>query len=197
MNGIESTTRIREMDDLYFRTVPIIAFTASGMLDATEMVVQSGMNDIITKPFVAEEMQSKITKYIHASRRPLFVNFDLYTQGDADYKKELISLLIDNLDELQRSISNASSQDGLKTLNHVFHKIKIAISILNDPELTRVLEEVKVNCVGTDAIQFIQHKLRYVDTLCERIKESLLQIDSDQRGKPFFGVQNYTIPPAA
>lgn len=199
MNGLESTTRIREMDDLYFKTVPIIAFTASGMLDAKEMVVQSGMNDIITKPLVAEEMQIKISKYIHTLCRPLFVNFDLYTQGDADYKKELISLLIGNLDELQRALSNVGSQDGLKVLTHVFHKIKVAVSILNDPELTRVLEEVKLNCVGTDAVQFIQHKLKYLSALCGYIKESLLRIDCDLRRKPLLGgsLQSYTIPPAA
>ena len=76
MNGFESTRQIREMEDPYFKTIPIIAFTASGMTEA-EMMIESGMNDIITKPFIAEEMKRKISKYISALRRPLSINFDL------------------------------------------------------------------------------------------------------------------------
>src|SRR5260221_2643052 len=92
MDGFESTSRIRAMDDLYFKTVPIIAFTASGMIEVQKKDAGKGMTDFIAKPLDVEELQNKINKYIPSRRRPLFINFNLYTDGDLDFKKELISL---------------------------------------------------------------------------------------------------------
>ncbi len=174
MNGFESSRQIREMNDSYFKTIPIIAFTASGMSEA-EMMIQSGMNDIITKPFIAEEMKRKISKYISVLRRPLNINFDLHTEGDPELKKELLSLLISNLEELQHGISSIDTPDGYTMLTTTFHKVKIAISILNDSEFNQVLEEIKLNCAANSPIERFQKKLDCLKLLSELLKDSLRQ----------------------
>src|SRR5258705_10421129 len=50
MDGYESTRRIRAMDGLYFKTIPIIAFSASEITDARAKAFHSGMTDFMTKP---------------------------------------------------------------------------------------------------------------------------------------------------
>jgi signal transduction histidine kinase/ActR/RegA family two-component response regulator len=70
MDGYEATKRIRGLKEIdsYFTTVPIIALTASAMADVRDKVIEIGMNDFITKPFLPEELRTKISAHIqHAA----------------------------------------------------------------------------------------------------------------------------------
>lgn len=64
MNGYEATQEIRSLSDRYFKEVPIIALTASAMMDMREKVVSYGMNDFMSKPFQPDELHKLITKYV-------------------------------------------------------------------------------------------------------------------------------------
>ncbi len=50
IDGVEATRLIREMNDDYYRTLPIIALTANAVNGVREMFINSGMNDFIAKP---------------------------------------------------------------------------------------------------------------------------------------------------
>ena len=63
MDGYEACTLIRAMDDSYFKSIPIIALTASAMLGMKDKVLEVGMNDFISKPFVPEELRTTIIHY--------------------------------------------------------------------------------------------------------------------------------------
>jgi PAS domain S-box-containing protein len=67
MDGYEATRQIRSLKEIdsYFTTVPIIALTASAMVDVKDKVIEIGMNDFITKPFLPEELRAKISAQIH------------------------------------------------------------------------------------------------------------------------------------
>jgi CheY-like chemotaxis protein len=64
MDGFESTSRIRSMDDPYFKNIPIIAFSASSDFSSREEAREHGMTDYICKPLMLEEFQNKICQYI-------------------------------------------------------------------------------------------------------------------------------------
>jgi len=66
MSGYEATIAIREMSDTTKRTIPIIALTASAMLDIQKKIHKLGMNDFILKPFVPNELRKKL--YIHLEK---------------------------------------------------------------------------------------------------------------------------------
>lgn len=63
MDGCETTTRIRALEDPYYKTVPIIAFTASNIDDIRHTATLHGINDFVSKPLNSEEM-IKINQYI-------------------------------------------------------------------------------------------------------------------------------------
>ena len=65
MDGYESTARIRAMEDPYFKTVPILAFSASSMIDSREKAMAFGMTDFVNKPLLVEELQDKINTYVN------------------------------------------------------------------------------------------------------------------------------------
>jgi len=62
MNGIDATKTIRKMGG-QFKKVPIIALTASAVLEIKDNAMQAGLNDFITKPFLPDDLYEKIAQY--------------------------------------------------------------------------------------------------------------------------------------
>jgi PAS domain S-box-containing protein len=62
MDGFETTKFIRNVPR--FSDLPIIALTASVLLDVREKVIGSGMNDFITKPFKPYELNAKLSMHL-------------------------------------------------------------------------------------------------------------------------------------
>ncbi|MDF9799730.1 PAS domain S-box-containing protein [Catalinimonas alkaloidigena] len=60
MDGYEASLHIRKV----FPDLPIIALTASAMLEIQERVYKVGMNDFVTKPFNPNELYHKIVKQL-------------------------------------------------------------------------------------------------------------------------------------
>ncbi|RDC64920.1 PAS domain S-box protein [Adhaeribacter pallidiroseus] len=69
MDGFEATQRIRALDGKN-ATVPIIALTASAMLDVQNKALQLGMNEYVSKPFNPNELYLKIAKYTVSETLP-------------------------------------------------------------------------------------------------------------------------------
>jgi signal transduction histidine kinase/DNA-binding NarL/FixJ family response regulator len=64
MDGIETTARIRGVDDAWHRTVPIIALSANAVSGARELFLGSGMNDFLYKPIDAGELNRLLAKWL-------------------------------------------------------------------------------------------------------------------------------------
>lgn len=67
MNGLDATMEIRKMADPKKSSIPIIALTASALLDIKEKIFDAGMNDYISKPFKPEELLEKIQHLVPAA----------------------------------------------------------------------------------------------------------------------------------
>jgi PAS domain S-box-containing protein len=63
MDGYQATKEIRTLGGKKFTELPIIALTASAMLDIKDMAFAVGMNDYISKPFNPRDLYSKIASY--------------------------------------------------------------------------------------------------------------------------------------
>jgi signal transduction histidine kinase/CheY-like chemotaxis protein len=63
MDGYQATETIRSLPEQYFKQLPIIALTASALLEEKDRVFAVGMNDFVTKPFKPEELRKKIIYY--------------------------------------------------------------------------------------------------------------------------------------
>lgn len=64
MSGYEATQKIREMDGEYYKTLPILAVTASAFAEDRRKICASGMNGYIIKPFHPADLNSKISYYL-------------------------------------------------------------------------------------------------------------------------------------
>ncbi len=65
MNGYDAANTIRQMDGDYYKNIPIVALTASALLEVKEKVHKYGMNDSVTKPFVPAILNATIARYLH------------------------------------------------------------------------------------------------------------------------------------
>ena len=63
MDGYEATRQIRQITGGNYATIPVVAITASLVGDIQQVILDSGMNDWISKPFVPDELFEKIRQY--------------------------------------------------------------------------------------------------------------------------------------
>jgi signal transduction histidine kinase/CheY-like chemotaxis protein len=64
MNGFDAAMEIRKLQDPKKAATPIIALTASALIDIREKVFSSGMNDYVSKPFKPDELKQKILNLV-------------------------------------------------------------------------------------------------------------------------------------
>lgn len=63
LDGIETTRIIRKSDNPAIADLPIIALTASALEEEIKMILEAGMNDIVTKPFDPLTLYQMIARY--------------------------------------------------------------------------------------------------------------------------------------
>jgi CheY-like chemotaxis protein len=154
MDGYVCTATIRAMEDPYFKNVPIIVFSASYTIDSKRKAAEYGMTDFMNKPFRHEELQEKIMAYTRTPEtanntapagnlRPLKIDFDLHTDGDPVFKIELVQLLMENVSELRQSLDTALKQNDPQAFLKTCHKVYTAISMLNDADLTYIVDKIR------------------------------------------------------
>ncbi len=148
MNGYEATRAIRSMDDPYFKNIPIIALTASAMIEMRGKVLSTGMSDYMSKPFHPGDLQRIISKYalnedIKVPANSVASQLDLYTEGNAEFKRELIGQFIQNLNELKVVFENALAAKDVEMFRSIVHKSKTTVGVINYKPLSDILGAVK------------------------------------------------------
>jgi CheY-like chemotaxis protein/HPt (histidine-containing phosphotransfer) domain-containing protein len=143
MDGLEATRRIRASESI--RRTPIIAMTANAMEGDREHCLAAGMDDYISKPIKAQELQQMLQHFssplVHLSQTrsaPLFLAaaetaaFD-YAQAMSRADQEVIEIIAQAFVEqwpldLQKMRTGQASGD-LKAVLHTAHALKGTLSM--------------------------------------------------------------------
>lgn len=155
LDGYTATRYIREIDDPYFQKLPIIAVTASALIDVRRKVFASGMNDFIAKPFTPNQVLSKIQAFF-GQETPLEDNeekevpqadfrtiLDEITTGDDDFLRELSEALLGNTAEFLANAPKAFSASDEKQMNSLLHKLKPTLQTLKQNDAFERLQNWK------------------------------------------------------
>jgi CheY-like chemotaxis protein len=176
MDGYQCTNKIRSMNDGYFKSIPIFAFSSSSMVETFEKARLSGMTDFVNKPLMFQDLKRKINKYVIKTKlpelsdiRPLSINFEHYTDGDPKCKWQLILLITGNILELVQSLHIAIDQNKPEIFEKIYHKVKPTLSMLADIELMTVIDELKSQTLSKDQ----QNMIVLFHNLCEGIIKGL------------------------
>jgi CheY-like chemotaxis protein len=176
MDGCEATLKIRAFPDPYFQTVPILAYTASTMADSKEKAEKLGMTDFVSKPLNAPDLHLKINRYTLSNTidcRPLRLKLNLYSDSDAEFRADLVSMMILNLRELQQACYKSYYAEDLRALQNVSHKVKSTLILLDDLEYTYVIDDLRQSFAHREKPEELQQKINRFNRLTEGIVKTL------------------------
>ena len=68
MDGVETTQRIRALDNVRKRQVPIVALTADAMEGVKEELISKGMSDFLSKPIIIKDLYQMLREWLPAEK---------------------------------------------------------------------------------------------------------------------------------
>lgn len=156
LNGYETTTYIRKNFTAPKRDIPILALTATILIDDKQSMTEVGMNDYIAKPFQAGELITKIISYTNRGsiKHPAAASdlsepiskksYDLaYLEkafnGDSESLQEFIHRFLEQVPETLQLIKNAFEDNDLATVCKQAHKIKSPFTYLGIRESFKII----------------------------------------------------------
>jgi PAS domain S-box-containing protein len=152
MNGYEATKAIRAMADSYFKKVPIIALTASAMINVPGKVRDSGMSGFVGKPFRPHELQQVIANHVLGEQVSVSIDkgqsafleqLESVTQGNPELKKKLIAAAVDNLVELKTEFERTLKEDDARIFEAIVHKCKMTLTFLKARSIDKSIKEIR------------------------------------------------------
>lgn len=112
--------------------------------------------------------------------RPLYINFDLYTEGDQEYKKELGSLIITSLGEFKQSLSASIHENNPQIFLRACHKATVVVTMLEDKEFSMIIEGLEKDIVNGDKDEDFNTRSKQFQNICDSIINGLT-IELNQR----------------
>ncbi len=210
MNGFETSEAIRLDFPFPKKDIPILAFTASAMIESKDRVYSSGMNDYISKPVKPVELQKKIftlvgrdslipekkvsTEQPEEAAEPVegvepveskfkYIRLDYLnelTGGDDDIMGEMMNLFSENTPEVLARLRSLYNSKDWEEIKKVAHKFKPTLSYMGIKELEGVVPQIEKLALDSDPEGKIPALL---DTLDFYSNEALKEIRENQIGK--------------
>lgn len=69
ISGYETTRRIRDSNNVFLKTIPIIGISANPFENDVQPFIEKGMNDYISKPIHELELHQKIEKQLERAQK--------------------------------------------------------------------------------------------------------------------------------
>lgn len=140
MSGIETTRIIRETN-ICSKDTPIIALTAHAFSDIRVDVIESGMNDLLAKPYKPQKLYEIINTWTSSNKKQSQDSTNTNTNdnellqtynyesaletvgGDKSVANELLNDFLDSLIEFEKSINDARENSNYEKLYDLTHKL--------------------------------------------------------------------------
>lgn len=161
MDGYEATIRIRNSDHNPNKDVPIIALTASALVDEKERAITAGMNYHLTKPFSPEQLLTVLNhiKPIMPEELSMSAGFQFLEDLDQAYLQEfyeddldraalMFEIFLEHIHHEVAKLEDLYRENDLKGLAALAHRIKPNFSMVGLTRLSQTLQEVEVQAKG-------------------------------------------------
>lgn len=186
MDGYEATRQVRAMNDEYFRKLPIIALTASTLLESRSKMERSGMNEIVSKPFDPEDLFEKVSRLGNKSMRKVlakkkpnknksvknvpFAFLHELLGGDEEKVRMIADMAVKSISEgVIGSREMMITQDRERAYDHL-HKMKSNLANLDLRELADKMPDYRSDKFWKKLPNFLDR----VEEEIEKINEELV-----------------------
>ena len=210
MDGIETTERIRALDDEdpYYKNLPIIALTANAVSGMKEMFLQRGFDDFMSKPIDTVMLNSVLEKWIPADKQtyisPASENdkpmqkiskeqisiegVDVeqgisFTGGTVEYFFETLASFHTESSERFNTIRESLEAGDISLYITLVHAIKSAAASVGAEEVSHFAFELEKAGLNND-LEFITEYnpffLESLEKLLNNIQNALISYDSSK-----------------
>jgi len=146
MNGYETTKAIRKLSNAN-KDIPIIALTASALVDERKKVLEVGMNDHLSKPFSPDQLRTAVEALILGTGKVKFQLDQSYFEefyGDDDtFKNEMLQIFLKNIDDEMKQLKEAVVESNNEKVYQVAHKNKSSFLMAGLGQLEPILKQIE------------------------------------------------------
>lgn len=161
MDGYEACIKIRNSTNPNQHTV-IIALTASAMIVEKSKAINSGMNDVLTKPFTPIQLEGIIRKYVIQNEKQVLeitnnkipigttsemkINQEKLNELYADdnsFKLMVFEAFVEDIESQIEEFRVATVAQDWKEVGRIAHKIKPSFAMVGLPETESQLKEIE------------------------------------------------------
>ncbi len=192
MDGYEATLTIRNTNNLNQNT-PIVALTASAMMDQKNKTKAVGMNDFITKPFTPSQLLSVIQKFLKVENLPTpspvslseptstLLNFsrlkELYGDDNEYILDMMETFLTDALPDFSGFQALINTNDWV-ALSKLAHRLKPSLGMVGLTDLEKTMAEIENQARKQPEAESLQLLLNHVNAQLEiGVKEIKSEIE--------------------
>ncbi len=184
MDGYKAAHYIRTHLEGAARTVPIVALTASALLDVKRKVLEAGMNDFITKPFDPRELHLKILKYTtkKAEAPPVPPAPSQYTNlgyleeisaNNREFIRDMVKLFLRQTPGFIEGLKTACQNAQWGDIRYLAHKMKSTIATVGIAELEPIMNQVETFAAQESNLAEVTQLAQYVEDVCTRAYDEL------------------------
>jgi two-component system sensor histidine kinase/response regulator len=147
LDGFQTMKIIRENPK--FKCLPILALTANAIHEEYEKCMKAGASEYLSKPFLPDDLFSKIVKLLHSKPDKLenttlnLSHLNLYTNGKKPLiratLKELASVLNNEIFILEKQLE----ESDVKGIRARMHKLKPNFRMIGFEELAKIADQIE------------------------------------------------------
>lgn len=198
MSGIDLTRAVRAMADQAKASVPIIALTATVSKREQKHLINSGMNDLLIKPFKEADLYHKIIHYFEGkptiagnvqgnskqedkeeTMRYNLDDFKSFSGGDEELMLTMVQTLVEEQTNNIKRLKEALSKKNLPDIGMIAHKMIPSFAYLKAKAIAGPLREIDVEIKNRNYTEELLHKtrmtLREAENLVILLSEEILK----------------------
>lgn len=167
IDGLETTKMIRALTSSEANSVPIIGLTAHVSQNKKNSCIQSGMQEMLSKPLSIEKTEKIVEQYVQGNKaddeQSNGISRDPHYNADIDLEmgaeiidsteqeaKELLQMLIGSLEEDAPVLKNAVTRQNPDDIYSAIHKIYGALCYCGAPKLRITGKNLKLAAKAQD-----------------------------------------------
>ena len=169
MDGVEATGIIRNMEDEYYKTLPIVALTANAVNGAREMYMDAGFNDFLAKPIELSALERILRTYLprefmQAPSKPDYRKWGRrksdgaqmgnlrlldvakglsYTGGNEEVYREILTLFVEKSGETISLLERLFEEGDVKNYTIEAHALKSTSKSIGAARLSKLASELE------------------------------------------------------
>ena len=141
MDGFQAARAIRSMERAAGGHVPIIAMTAGATRDDRRACLESGMDDVVTKPVMLYELRAVLDRWVSGRPRAAAdskAGRELRDDMEPEVLVSLIDAFLSRLPAREAAVRRAIERDDAPALRDSAHALRSAAALFHAARLTEI-----------------------------------------------------------